>query len=122
MVNADNHCAHSDEMKITNKFQFSRLTIIDFSMCSSCYTISCNIFFSNIAKSSVTHPIIIFATILIVSSPQGRREGGTLRDDTKNGCVADYIPHGYFDKGCRKKCTRQSRKVLWVVLSSLFFK
>ena len=27
-----------------------------------------------------------------------------------------------FDKVCRKKCTRQSRKVLWVVLSSLFFK
>ena len=27
-----------------------------------------------------------------------------------------------FEKGCRKKCTRQSRKVLWVVLSSPFFK
>ena len=27
-----------------------------------------------------------------------------------------------FEKGCRKKCTRQSRKVLLVVLSSLFFK
>ena len=27
----------------------------------------------------------------------------------------------YFEKGCRKKCTRQSRKGLWVVLSSLFF-
>ena len=27
-----------------------------------------------------------------------------------------------FEKGCRKKCTRQSRKVLWVVFSSLFFK
>ena len=26
--------------------------------------------------------------------------------------------HSYFEKGCRKKCTRQSRKVLWVVLSS----
>ena len=25
-------------------------------------------------------------------------------------------------KGCQKKCTRQSRKVLWVVFSSLFFK
>ena len=31
-------------------------------------------------------------------------------------------PYSYFEKGCRKKCTRQSRKVLWVVLSSLFFK
>ena len=30
--------------------------------------------------------------------------------------------HRYFEKGCRKKCTRQSRKVLWVVLNSLFFK
>ena len=30
--------------------------------------------------------------------------------------------YSYFEKGCRKKCTRQSRKVLWVVLSSLFFK
>ena len=28
----------------------------------------------------------------------------------------------YFEKGCRKKCTRQSRNVLWVVLNSLFFK
>ena len=28
----------------------------------------------------------------------------------------------YFEKGCRKKWTRQSRKVLWVVLNSLFFK
>ena len=27
-----------------------------------------------------------------------------------------------FEKGCRKKGTRQSRKVLWVVLSSLFSK
>ena len=25
------------------------------------------------------------------------------------------------DWGCRKKCTQQSRKILWVVLSSLFF-
>ena len=27
-----------------------------------------------------------------------------------------------FEKGCRKKCTRQSRKVLWVVCRSLVFK
>ena len=33
-----------------------------------------------------------------------------------------YSLYGYFEKGCQKKCTRQSRKVLWVVLSSLFFK
>ena len=30
--------------------------------------------------------------------------------------------YSYFEKGCRKKCTRQSQKGLWVVLSSLFFK
>ena len=30
--------------------------------------------------------------------------------------------YSYFKKGCRKKCTRQSRKVLWVGFSSLFFK
>ena len=23
--------------------------------------------------------------------------------------------YNYFDKGCRKKCTQQARKVLWVV-------
>ena len=33
-----------------------------------------------------------------------------------------YSVNSYFEKGCRKKCTRQSRKVLGVVLSSLFFK
>ena len=32
------------------------------------------------------------------------------------------IIYSYLEKGCRRKCTRQSRKVLWVVLSSLFFK
>ena len=32
-----------------------------------------------------------------------------------------YI-YNYFEKGCRKKCTRQSRKALWVVLSLLFLK
>ena len=34
-------------------------------------------------------------------------------------CILVY---SYFEKGCRKKCTRQSRKVLWVILRSLFFK
>ena len=32
------------------------------------------------------------------------------------------LPYSYFEKGCRIKCTRQPRKVLWAVLSSLFFK
>ena len=27
--------------------------------------------------------------------------------------------YSYFEKGCQKKCTRQSRKVLWEVLSEL---
>ena len=30
--------------------------------------------------------------------------------------------YSYFEKGCRKKCTRQSPRVLWVVLSALSFK
>ena len=30
--------------------------------------------------------------------------------------------YSYFEKGCLKKCTWQSRKALWVVLISLFFK
>ena len=30
--------------------------------------------------------------------------------------------YSFFEKDCLKKCTHQSRKVLWVVLSSLFFK
>ena len=32
-------------------------------------------------------------------------------------CLFVFI--SYFEKGCQKKCKRQSRKVLWVVLSSL---
>ena len=34
-------------------------------------------------------------------------------------CIQVY---SYFEKVCRKKCTRQCRKVLWVILRSLFFK
>ena len=30
--------------------------------------------------------------------------------------------YSYFEKGCRKKCMRHSRRALWVVLSALFFK
>ena len=36
--------------------------------------------------------------------------------------IVQSFDYSYFKKGCRKKCTRQSRKALWVVLSSLFFK
>ena len=40
-----------------------------------------------------------------------------------NGPVYSIHPvYSFFKKGCWKKCTQQSRKVLWVVLSSLFFK
>ena len=28
--------------------------------------------------------------------------------------------YSYFEKGCQKKCSRQSRKVLWVALRALF--
>ena len=38
---------------------------------------------------------------------------------TLSRCIQVY---SYFEKGCRIKCTRQPRKVLWVVLSSLFSK
>ena len=38
-------------------------------------------------------------------------------------CYRSYHAlYSYFEKGCQIKCTRQPRKVLWVVLSSLFFK
>ena len=33
-----------------------------------------------------------------------------------------YNLFSYFEKGCRKKCTRQSRRALWLVLSALFFR
>ena len=36
--------------------------------------------------------------------------------------LVDILLYSYFEKGCRKKCMRQSQKVLWVVLSSLYFK
>ena len=45
---------------------------------------------------------------VISSEPQGRRKYILL--------------YSYFEKGCLKKCMRQSWKVLWVVLSALFFK
>ena len=40
-------------------------------------------------------------------------------DSRATSCKTIY---SYFEKGCREKCTRQSWKELWVVLSSLFFK
>ena len=54
-------------------------------------------------------------------------ERGELRGDkSRLGIISSpplaSIVYSYFEKGCRKKCTRQSRKVLWVVLSALFLK
>ena len=39
-----------------------------------------------------------------------------------NAWQKEFKLYSYFEKGCRKKGTRQSRKVFWVVLSLLFFK
>ena len=36
-------------------------------------------------------------------------------DDDDDGDDNDDDVYSYFEKGCRKKCTRQSQKVLWVV-------
>ena len=46
---------------------------------------------------------------------------------TRQVCSIGLVPflvivYSYFEKVCREKCTRQSWKALWVVLSSLFFK
>ena len=54
-------------------------------------------------------------------------EGSSYRESTVL-CIYETwsLPvihaYSYFEKSCRKKCTPQSRKALWVVLSSLFFK
>ena len=34
----------------------------------------------------------------------------------------EYSIYSYFEKGCEKRYTQQSWRVLWVILSSLFFK
>ena len=56
-----------------------------------------------------------------------RRGTGSSQWTWKQNDVQWYPPYNHpvyshFEKGCRKKCTQQSRKILWVVLSSLFFK
>ena len=45
-----------------------------------------------------------------------------LSANSCNATTCNWAVYSYFEKGCRKKCSRQSRKALWVVLSSLFFK
>ena len=43
------------------------------------------------------------------------------KENCTKGLILSNV-YSYFEKGRRKKCTRQSRIVLWVVFSSLFFK
>ena len=53
---------------------------------------------------------------------QFERETTTDRRRRRSSwCSVSGKEYSYFEKGCRKKCKRQSRKALWVVLSSLFF-
>ena len=47
-----------------------------------------------------------FASFIISKTPRSKK----------------FKTYSHFEKGCQKKCTRQSRKVLWVVLTTLFFK
>ena len=46
------------------------------------------------------------------------REVSVSEGSKVHSCLYDKNVYSYFEKGCRKKCSRQSRKVLWVVLSS----
>ena len=83
--------------------------------------------------------VLIFTLFLvslntkIASVEQGLEIGGCNLRVTREGLGTWPSPSAlekcpeedicsYFEKGCRKKCTRQSRKVLWVVLNALFFK
>ena len=61
---------------------------------------------------------LIFPLILLVKSWKLYKLLNLIRPF--NSCM--LFIYTYFEKGCRKKSTRQSRKVLWVVLSSPFFK
>ena len=67
----------------------------------------------------------------VLMPPRERSPGTKLSRSLSLGThqhfAIDFISSGgrvysYVEKGCRKKCTRQSRKLLWVVFSSLFFK
>ena len=68
----------------------------------------------------------IFGGIMKRIQSNERREGGVMRGQKSpryhfKSPLASIV-YSYFEKDCRKKCTRQSRKVLWVVLSALFLK
>ena len=43
-------------------------------------------------------------------------------DVIRGRLAMEFRRYSQYEKGCRKKCTRQSGKVLWVVFSSMFFK
>ena len=75
--------------------------------------------------TTVFHPI--FAIIIWEpSNQQPARVTVALKWEEKWGSNPNHVNfffiYSYFEKGCRKKCTRQSRKALWVILSLLFFK
>ena len=46
----------------------------------------------------------------------------TFSKSARDGAYCPSCVYSYFENGCRKKCTLQSRKALWVVLRALFFK
>ena len=54
------------------------------------------------------------------SMPLARPKTQTKRLHLKR--LPHSLVYSYFEKGCRKKCTRQSRKVLWVFLVHCFSK
>ena len=56
--------------------------------------------------------------VMSLTNPHTIRGRPTLKDVERG--FRRFL-YSYFEKGCRKKCTRQSREVLWVVLRSLFF-
>ena len=103
-------------------------------------------------RSPNRHDLLVRAKLANNDSTPGKPSAGTFHSNSRHGCLTcPYINHGktsytftntgetrqikhhttcdstnltysYFEKDCRKKCTRQARKVLWVVLNSLFFK
>ena len=82
-------------------------------------------------KTSVARMILIIIAALApertpyhrnVNHRHGFRHAFSKRvcsHDAGSICVPPqkYIRYSYFEEGCRKRCTRQTRKVLWVVLS-----
>ena len=65
--------------------------------------------------TSLQQPLPSVLKVAIVRGSTGYKREGSFS-------VKKLMVYSYFEKGCRKKCMRWCRKVLWVVLSSLFFK